>query len=77
VWFTVQEQIIPGLYIRAAWDHLQDRSLPDRRTRKIMLLLIAVQTLVSIIDITIVVLECTGYFVAKLLISSFNTAVQR
>jgi hypothetical protein len=42
-----------------------------------MLLLIAVQTLVSIIDITVVVLECTGYFVAKLLISSFNTAVQR
>jgi hypothetical protein len=76
IWFTVQEQIIAGLYIKAAWDHIQDRALSNHRTKRVMLCLIAVQTLVSVIDIVVVVLECTGYFVAKLIITSFVYSIK-
>jgi hypothetical protein len=76
VWFTFQQLIISCLYIKAAWNHLQDRMFPNQRTRKIMILLIAVQLLVLIIDIIVVVLECAGYFVVKLLIHSFIYSIK-
>jgi hypothetical protein len=72
VWFTGQQLIISTLYMKAAWDHLQDRSHP----RKIMILLIAVQLLVLIFDIVLVVLDCAGYFVIKMIIHSFIYSIK-
>jgi len=72
IWFTVQQLVISCLYVKAAWDHLQDRLQP----RKIMIWLITVQILVLILDIVVVVLECAGYFVVKMIIHSFIYSIK-
>jgi len=72
IWFTVQQLIISALYVKAAWDHLRDRLQP----RKVMIWLIAVQLLVLVLDIVVVVLECVGYFVVKMIIHSFIYSIK-
>jgi hypothetical protein len=76
VWFTVQQLVITSLYIKAAWDYLEDRELSNQRIKKVMMSLIVVQLSVLIIDIVVVVLESAGYFVAKMIIHSFIYSIK-
>jgi hypothetical protein len=74
--FTVQQLVISGVYIRAAWDHLRSSTATHQRMRKLMQSLIAVQALVAVIDVAIIVLECVGYFVVKMIVHSFIYSIK-
>jgi hypothetical protein len=75
-WFTLQQLIIQGLYVKAAIDHSKDRSASDQRTRKVLLRLITVQVLGTAIDILVITLECSGYLLAKTIIHSFIYSIK-
>jgi hypothetical protein len=76
VGFTVQQLVISGVYISAAWDHLRSSTATHQRVRKLMQSLIAVQALVAVMDVAIIVLECVGYFVVKMIVHSFIYSIK-
>jgi hypothetical protein len=74
--FTIQQLIISAVYIKAAWNHLQSSLATHKRVRKLMRSLIAVQALVFVVDVAVIVLECVGYFVLKMIIHSFIYSIK-
>lgn len=70
--FTVQEVIISGLYMRATYKLLQERIIHHAdTTRKALLLLFVVQTVVIMLDIIVITLDLAGYFTLKAIIHSW------
>jgi hypothetical protein len=74
--FAVQETILSGLCTKAAWVYLQSQANPDRRTRLITALIIAVQLSVLAIDVLVVVLDYVEYYAVKAVIYSFTYALK-
>lgn len=70
--FTVQEVIISGLYMRATYELLQERIIHHAdKTRKALILLFVVQTVVIMLDVIIITLDLAGYFTLKAIIHSW------
>ncbi|TID16357.1 hypothetical protein E6O75_ATG11475 [Venturia nashicola] len=70
--FTVQEVIISGLYMRAIYELLQERITHHAdETRKALILLFVVQTVVIMLDIIVITLDLAGYFTLKAIIHSW------
>ncbi len=75
--FTVQEVIISGLYIHATYRILRDRIFKQSdRTRRVMIMLFVVQTIVILMDVAIITLDLAGYFTLKAIIHSWAYSVK-
>jgi hypothetical protein len=76
VGFTMQGFVISCLYMKAAWDQLQEPLLPNRGARKVYTLLITVQALVLSFDILVIVLAFAGYYAIKGMVCSFTYSIK-
>jgi hypothetical protein len=70
--FTLQEVIISGLYMRATYELLRERIVHHaEKTRKALILLFVVQTVVIMLDVIIITLDLAGYFTLKAIMHSW------
>jgi hypothetical protein len=70
--FTVQEVIISLFYIHATWKIMHDRIVHHRdKTRKVLIMLFVVQTVVVMMDIVVITLDLSGWFTLKAIIHSW------
>lgn len=76
VFILGQENIISFFYTQAAYQYLHNRFEDRGKTRKAMLLLLAVQILILLIDIAILVIDFAGMLEVKLFIHSFVYSVK-
>lgn len=74
VGFSIQETIISGIYIRKTAKYLKTGY--STQLRKVMTLLITVQVLVVLMDITLIVIDCIGMFTLKAILHPFAYAIK-
>jgi hypothetical protein len=75
--FSMQEIIISSFYVRAAYNYLQSQfNTRKGKTRNAMGLLLFIQVIIIALDITIIVLDLSGYLKLKVIIHSFVYSVK-
>jgi hypothetical protein len=75
--FSTQEIIISSFYVRAAYKYLQSQFNAQKdKARNAMCLLLLIQLIIIALDITIIVLDLSGYLKLKVIIHSFVYSVK-
>jgi hypothetical protein len=75
--FSTQEIIISSFYVRAAYKYLQSQfNVHKSKARNAMCLLLLIQLIIIALDITIIVLDLSGYLKLKVIIHSFVYSVK-